>query len=36
MYLDDPMPLVGALGELADTGGVVSIVAKNVGACQRG
>ncbi len=30
MYLDDPAPLVGALGELADTGGVVSIVAKNI------
>jgi SAM-dependent methyltransferase len=30
MYLDDPGPLVGALCALADRGGVVSIVAKNV------
>jgi S-adenosylmethionine-dependent methyltransferase len=30
MYLDDPAPLVGALCALADRGGVVSIVAKNV------
>ncbi|MEO7573071.1 MAG: methyltransferase [Acidimicrobiales bacterium] len=30
MYLDDPTPLVGALCELTDTGGLVSIVAKNV------
>jgi hypothetical protein len=30
MYVDDPGPLVGALCALADRGGVVSIVAKNV------
>jgi SAM-dependent methyltransferase len=30
MYLDDPGPLVGALCALADRGGVVSVVAKNV------
>jgi S-adenosylmethionine-dependent methyltransferase len=29
MYLDDPAPMVAALAELADHGGVVSIVAKN-------
>lgn len=29
MYLDDPAPIVAALAELADDGGVVSIVAKN-------
>jgi SAM-dependent methyltransferase len=29
MYLDDPVPLVAALAQLADDGGVVSIVAKN-------
>jgi SAM-dependent methyltransferase len=29
MYQDDPAPLVGALAELAATGGTVSIVAKN-------
>jgi SAM-dependent methyltransferase len=30
MYLDDPVPLVDALGALAAPGGIVSIVAKNV------
>jgi 2-polyprenyl-3-methyl-5-hydroxy-6-metoxy-1,4-benzoquinol methylase len=29
MYLDDPCPLVRALADLADTGGIVSVVAKN-------
>jgi S-adenosylmethionine-dependent methyltransferase len=29
MYLDDPAPLVAALAQLADDGGVVSIAAKN-------
>jgi SAM-dependent methyltransferase len=29
MYLDDPAPIVVAMAELADDGGVVSIVAKN-------
>jgi len=29
MYLDDPAPLVAALAELADDGGIVSIAAKN-------
>lgn len=29
MYLDDPAPVVAALGGLAEQGGVVSIVAKN-------
>lgn len=29
MYLDDPAPMVGALADLADEGGVVSIAAKN-------
>jgi S-adenosylmethionine-dependent methyltransferase len=30
MYLDDPVPMVDALGALAAPGGIVSVVAKNV------
>jgi hypothetical protein len=30
MYLDDPVPMVAALAELVDDGGVVSVAAKNV------
>jgi hypothetical protein len=29
MYVDDPQPLVAALADLAQSGGVVSLVAKN-------
>lgn len=32
MYLDDPLPLLRALVDLARPGGIVSIVAKNAGA----